>query len=285
MSEIDRTGETHPHEHLTDLVDGSISAEDRTRTEAHVRACAQCRLELDLARRARTALMALPELDIPWSVTRPVLEEARGRRTVAGGWSERLTRVAWATGAAAAAAVIGVFIWISVAGPGSGGPGTGQDNASAPEDSRGGAASPTSPPENEFISEGAQEFPVVEDLGDQDFDAAGVDAFADEVARQAGTASGSEVPLPPATSTEDGAAPGGTEVKAAHDPLSCVLNAASVPRAARVVRVLTAQFEGEPAVIGAFLDGPRDRAPDRVTIWVAAQFDCTLLHYTSRPIP
>jgi Putative zinc-finger len=55
----------HPDELLVGYVDGSASAEERRAVDAHLVSCSQCREELALATKARTALGSLPELEAP----------------------------------------------------------------------------------------------------------------------------------------------------------------------------------------------------------------------------
>ena len=56
---------THPEELLAEYVDGSLQQDERTAVDAHIAACERCRDEVASARRARTALSALPEADLP----------------------------------------------------------------------------------------------------------------------------------------------------------------------------------------------------------------------------
>ncbi|HXF58014.1 MAG TPA: zf-HC2 domain-containing protein, partial [Actinomycetota bacterium] len=55
----------HPEELLAGFVDGTASADERALVERHLAACERCRLEVELAARARAALAALPELEPP----------------------------------------------------------------------------------------------------------------------------------------------------------------------------------------------------------------------------
>src|SRR5437763_16956423 len=70
----------HPDELLADYVGGSLEAAQRREVERHLSSCAACREDVALAGRARAALGALSELEVPVGVTRPVVEGARPRR-------------------------------------------------------------------------------------------------------------------------------------------------------------------------------------------------------------
>jgi anti-sigma factor RsiW len=55
----------HPQELLAPFVDGTATLPERAEVEAHLSFCPACRKEVELARTARAALMALPDLESP----------------------------------------------------------------------------------------------------------------------------------------------------------------------------------------------------------------------------
>src|SRR6266571_886641 len=117
--------DVHPDELLAGFVDGALGPAERAEAEAHLESCTGCRRDVELARRARAALRALPELPVPMGTTRAVVDEAR--RGVPGA---RLARMMWPAAAAAAAGVIGVLLWTTLHGGGS--PGSSSALGTAP---------------------------------------------------------------------------------------------------------------------------------------------------------
>jgi hypothetical protein len=290
MTQDHRTGD-HVHEELlADLVGGTISDADRRRVEPHLQACATCREEVELASHAVDALAGLPELEVPWNVTRPVIEQAGGGRR-GRVWGERVTRIAWGTGVAAAAAVIGIVMWVGLRGPGDSAEMV-APAADTPVQEGGGAATDAASPEdssndgrrvNSFVVQRKRlnyQVQDVEHLADElAGTASALEGEGDAHADSAGSPQETTEAAPPATK---GATPRGAVVSIAGDPLGCVLNAASVPPDAQAVRVIVARFQSQRAFIGAFLEG---RPPDRLSVWVAGRPGCNFLHYTSRPVP
>jgi hypothetical protein len=55
----------HPEELLASFVDGSATPQERAEVQAHITLCPICREEIELARVALAALMALPEVEPP----------------------------------------------------------------------------------------------------------------------------------------------------------------------------------------------------------------------------
>src|SRR5438034_262185 len=72
---------THPEEHLSGYVDGTLATDERAEVDAHLATCATCREEIELATRAVTMLRELPEVPVPFGTTRPVMAEAGKART------------------------------------------------------------------------------------------------------------------------------------------------------------------------------------------------------------
>ena len=295
MNDDHRRGDHVPEELLADLVDGTISDADRRRVEPHLQSCSTCRQEVELASRSVDALAGLPELEVPWSVTRPVIQEAgAGRRRRARG--DRVTRIAWAAGTAAAAAVIGVLVWVGLEGAGDSGEAAGPAARTTVEDADGAGAEVASPDETSPGGRGTARLDV-ERQPSLNYGVEDVERLADEVAGSADAlgrdsfnapdGAGPPVPTPTGTATEETApteapTPAEATFAKALDPLGCVLRAASVPSDANAVRVIVTRFQTRPAYIGAFVEG---RPPDRVTVLVAGRPRCDLLHHTTRPVP
>ncbi len=72
---------THPEEHLSGYVDGTLATDERAEVDAHLATCATCRDEIELATRAVTMLRELPEVPVPFGVTSPLMAEAGKERT------------------------------------------------------------------------------------------------------------------------------------------------------------------------------------------------------------
>jgi len=103
-------------EHLNALLDGELEADLRARVEAHVAACAACRLELAQLRTTRAAVHALPLQRAPRPFTIAAPEPGAARRRGAAlaallGWG-------WRLGSLAAAACL-IVAWLQVAAPAS----------------------------------------------------------------------------------------------------------------------------------------------------------------------
>jgi hypothetical protein len=285
-------GATHPDQVLAGYVDGTLDPAEREEVERHLAGCTTCREELALSRRARAGLAALPELDVPVGVTRPVVDGARRggvsrlARITAGGEphrSSRVAQVAWGAGAAAAAAVIAVFAWSAVNG---GNPV--RTAATAPKEARGGggrglALAPTVRVTHQSI----------------DYDAASIQALATRIAGEPGAFNRATVPSPaaspgstapaaplpthPSTATLGSAgAPSSTPLP----PVACVQYATGSAPSFRLVRLLQATFEGTPAYIAVYAGSSEPGRPtDLVTVWVVSTSECSLLNYTSTAIP
>ena len=100
---------THPEELLAEYVDGSLGQDERAVVDAHLEGCDQCRAEVAAAHRARGALIALPEVELPEGFR---ADRRVGRVRPAGVRHDRLRRTAVAAGAVAAsiAAIVGVAV-------------------------------------------------------------------------------------------------------------------------------------------------------------------------------
>jgi hypothetical protein len=67
--------------------------------------------------------------------------------------------------------------------------------------------------------------------------------------------------------------------------LECLRNAgATFSDSDRLVRLILARYEGKPAYLGVFLEGPPGKRPDRVAVWVVGAGDCQPRLLTSERI-
>jgi len=270
----------HPDELLADYVGGSLEPARREEVERHLASCPACRDDVALARRARAALAALPELDVPAGLTRPVAEGARHRRSrrpPLGGSphrSSRVARVTWRVGAAAAAAVIAVFAWSAVHG------GAPTKQAAAPSVGRAGSS-----------AEGLQRSPRVKVTHQSiDYDAASIQALASRVAKRSpafapesippgASPSGGALPAASLPSQPSPATPGSATAPSTHlSPVDCVQRALNSSSTAGLVQLIRATYQGKPAYIAVYATAGEAKL---ITVWVVSIPDCRLLNYTS----
>ena len=263
---------THPEDLLSDYVDGTLGEAQRAVVDAHLQGCAWCREEISLARGAVTALGSLEEVPVPFGVTGPVLAEAgrrfERRRKVA--WE----RLQWSAGLAAAAALILVVVLYFggdeqrpaiVAAPDSTGA-TAEGGAEAVADA----------------SRFAAGFEGLERQRGVNYDEGGIRAVARDTAtalKDEQAAPGTEAPVPTTEAALTFAAPGRA--------ISCLARSGAPVRDERdtLLRLIEAEFDGTPAYIATFLEGPgANQPPDKILIWVAAVGGCSFLSGASQPI-
>ena len=242
---------THPEELLAGYVDGALEEHERVVLDAHLATCETCREEVALASRARQALAGLPEVPMPVGVTRPVVAEVARQMAKPAPTSWRARAYA-AAGLAAAAALVAVIVLGNLGGVGSngGGAGGGVAEGPAPAESATAAASAAIALERQAI----------------DYDPESVRELADVAAeRSAGGA---------APSAEDSAA-------FVDDPaFECVARGSSVTPGDRLVRLIEARYEGEPAYLAVFLSNPKaGEPPDTVLVWVVAKRGCSPIFF------
>jgi hypothetical protein len=260
---------THPEELLADYVDGTLGDDERAVVDAHLRDCALCREEVELAGAAVTALASLEEEPVPLGVTGPVLAEA-GRRFEhrrAAFWG----RVQWAAGAAAAAALV-LVVAVNLGGGGGDADGGGaaapaQDDAVS-EEAAGALAAPSVRLE---LQEGA------------DYDDAGVGSLAEDAASEERARA---EPAPSGASGREGGETAfagetdGADTSRPGPALRC-LRSAGAPvdePADALVRLIEASYEGTPAYVAVFVESPgAGQPPDKVVVWVVAKEGCRLL--------
>jgi hypothetical protein len=251
---------THPDDLLAGHVDGSLTAEERAIVEAHLATCETCREELELARGAVRALDELPDEPVPVGVMNPVTAEI-GRQRRRSGRASWHARLQWAAGLAAAAALVGVLV-VTL-------PRLGGETVNRVTGGGGGAAQPAlGTPAPAAFGVNVQ----LEDQSSVDYDAATLEALAGAVAAKAlGQAADAETAprdlIPASTSVAE----------------SCLAAGAHPTEDDRLVRLISARFEGTPAYLGVYLESPgADQPASKVIIWVVAQKGCRILSFSSQ---
>jgi hypothetical protein len=257
----------HPEELLAAYVDGALGERERAEVDAHLAACDECREEVGLAGRARSALAALPDLEVPANTVRPGIE-----RTGPKWQRDRFRRTAWATGVAAAAGIAAILALVLVHTP-----------------SHSGRVSAERQPHPFALPSG-----IVKSNRSYDAHAISVLAagLADRVSRSgvlhessaAVTAGGAAVPSP--AEAAQGGSTSGTSKFAANNvsdsPRACVRRGAGLG-GVRLLQVIEARYGETPAYIGVFLqDGA---LPSSVVVSVVARSACTLLTVVEHPLP
>jgi hypothetical protein len=259
---------SHPEDLLADYIDGALEERERAAVDAHLLGCARCSSEVRQAGAARAALSELENVPVPFGVTGPVLAEAgrRFERRPGVVWG----RFQWAAGLAAAAALV-VVVALNVGGGDA-------RNAAAPERTTA-VAGGTGAGGAEAATPGVT-FAGLERQTDVNYDEAGIQAVASQAAgaiAEAGDARGSQAAL--ATSAEDSK----ERTSLARD---CVDRSGVRGPNDVLIRLIEARFEGTPAFIGVFSEGPgAGQAPDHIVVFVVAKDDCRILSTASQRIP
>jgi hypothetical protein len=274
---IDRNDE-HPEELLADLVEGTLEDPDRRRVEGHLSRCERCREEVALARRAQQELSGLPEVDVPAGLDLAVRREAR----------RSPSRRVWAIAGAAAAAGI-LAGGIVLAGQGILGGGTEQgEGAAAPQEiqEQGGGDQPAGPAtEGEDTVEAggrslAQTLVPPFTTSKVDYTPASLASLGRELRDDARVLLEGDFPKTSRVYFADFEVQ--SLAKDVREAVQCALD--EVPAGQPVVPILVqrASFEGTPAYVAAFLQGPSDTTPyDRLVIWVVDRESCALRNYAA----
>ncbi|MGQ0668857.1 MAG: anti-sigma factor family protein [Actinomycetota bacterium] len=246
---------THPEELLAGYVDGALEEHERVVLDAHLATCETCREEVALASRARQVLAGLPEVPMPVGVTRPVVAEVARQMAKPTPTSWRARAYA-AAGLAAAAALVAVIALGNLGGVGSdAGGGGGVAEGPAPAESATAAQSAAAPLERQAI----------------DYDPESVQELAAVAADR----------------SAEGAAPSAEDSAAfVDDPaFECVARGSSVTPRDRLVRLIEARYEGEPAYLAVFLSSPKaGEPPDTVLVWIVAKRGCSPIFFIQQGI-
>jgi anti-sigma factor RsiW len=233
----------HPSELLADLLDGTLDADARVGVEAHLATCPTCQEDLAAAAAGRDAVRALEPAPVPPGLRGRIVAAAGG-----GGGARRVPRwYGWA-GAAAAAALIAV-IALSL-------PEVGGGSAERPAQELSGVGS--------AVGAGAiAEVPL--DVRDANYREADLERLASEAG---------------ATDAAALASPEGTETVAANRAARCVTDAFEGQPSGRLVHLIRARFDGRPAYVAVYLEGPgAGQGPDTAVVWVATVDDCMILSF------
>ncbi len=250
----------HPEELLAGYTDGSLSAQDRAAVDAHLAVCARCSRETELSAGALSALRSLEEEPAPPWVASRALEEAAGvRRSVVSIGTPRWYRIGGAVAAAAAALLVFTLVLPHI--------GQGQRSGADAANGKSQAAGAGGAREATALAASLIEVQHV------NYDNSSLAALTSSY--QSDTAAGA----PLATAAAPAPAPGS---QAQTDKaLACV--AKSAPDQGGVVqRLIRARFQGTPAYLAVFLEGPgAGEPPDAVTVWAFATDDCRILSFSS----
>jgi hypothetical protein len=275
----------HPHELLAEYVDGELPADRRAEVEAHLTTCPTCTEEVALAREARGALQALPEVPAPTGLGGLPLRlhrEAR-RPSRAGRW----------IATAAAAALVGAGAIVLLRQPiGVGGADAGQAGGAGAEGGAGPAAGPMEPEAGGPQQEDASRSALAEAFGPsavvyvetrRNYDSAALARLAPRLRAQAEAALRQGFPR----TTERffleltlDQVPGPSR-----RAIRCASEGLPPDQPAAPFRIEAALFQGEPVYVAAFLRGPDASAPhDRILIWVVTRDSCTLRYFASQKL-
>jgi predicted anti-sigma-YlaC factor YlaD len=267
---------SHPDELLAGLVDGTLTPAERAELQTHLEGCERCRAEVRQAESASRALRALPEVEPPWGLGRPAVEESRKRRR-----AHRFRRLAPAAGVAAAALLLVGLAFAVLRGPQNSGLG----NSAAPAEAGGAGRTPAASPAPEPSAAAG-----LIKRESTNFDAKGIEHLAESYSA---STSLPRVPQPqvqaPSTAPGGSSAPAPSAARAVSladedAVVACIDSAAGLNPSTRPARVIAAQFEAKPALIGIYLSGPgADQPADLLVVWVASR-ECRLLHYASHRI-
>ncbi|HEX2025888.1 MAG TPA: zf-HC2 domain-containing protein [Actinomycetota bacterium] len=268
----------HPDILLAEYVEGTLPPDARAEVDAHVLGCDRCRREIELAEEARSALVALPDVPAPEGLPLAVRRRT-GRRA-----PPRATR--WLAGAAAAAvlATAGILVFRAL--------GTTQQDAvvveqgagrSGAEEQEGSTAAPTaaSPEAASDVALAARPTLPTYTESDRDYTRADLVPLGRAVRDRAREA------------LQQGVARTATTFYAGFDPaafttsvtraIECSLQEVPPEQLLVPFSIEAASFEGEPAYVAAFLQGPAPHRPyDRVVLWVVARDSCSLRSLASQ---
>jgi anti-sigma factor RsiW len=247
---------THPEELLAGYVDGTLSAQERAAVEAHVAGCARCSREIGLATSARSALRSLEEVPAPADIGALAIEVASGSRAAAVEGTPRWYRV----GGLVAAVAAGLLVFTLVL------PHVGQSDDSGGGDQRALRASERDTEAGKLHAASGIE------IQHQNYDNTSLTELITSVAAEDSSAGGAAV------GTAAAPAPSTTGSQAQVDKaLACIVQSAP-GETGDLQRLIRARFQGTPAYLALFTEGPGAGQPaDTAIIWVFAVDDCRIL--------
>ena len=234
----------HPLDLLADLVDGTLDAERRVGVEAHLRICEECRSDLAGATGGRDAARSLEAVPAPPNLHERVVAAAGGGGAGRPGWYR------WAGAAATAAVVVAIALAL---------PNVGDES-----DSAGGASAAR--------VESAQQAPAAA----ADAEDGGASVLLEKESRNYDRRDLEDLAEQGPSAT---AQPAALSAKNGSAAVRCIERSMGTTRlTGRLVRLIDARFEGTPAYIAVYLEGPgADQPPDTSAVYVASKGDCRFL--------
>jgi hypothetical protein len=251
---------THPEEQLATYVDGTLSPPERRAVDGHLADCERCRREVALAAGARTALGSLAEVPAPPGVATSALREAGAAKRIRPADGPP----AWYRVAGVAAAVAAGLLVVSLVLPKVGGSSNDQTTRELSE--AGGA---------DGGADAASSEATALEIQDVNYDDASLTALTAsfKAAQDAGGLdTGGLATAEAPTETARFATPQQTR-----KALRCIIKSAP-DEAGQLSQLIEARFQGTPAYLAVFLEGPgADQPPDTVSVWVFAKDGCAIL--------
>jgi Putative zinc-finger len=248
---------THPEEHLAGYVDATLSPHERRAVETHLADCARCRGEVTLAAGARAALGSLTEVPAPPDVAASALREAGAAKTRPANGPP-----AWYRIAGVAAAIAAGLLVVSLVLPKVGG--SSKDAA-----------------DRELADAGAADGGVIStpagatalEIQEMNYDDASLSALSASYKAQEDQGGVTTAEAPEAALS---ATPAETQ-----KALRCIVKSAP-QETGQLTRLIKARFQGTPAYLAVFQEGPgADQPPDAVSVWVFATDGCAILSYSN----
>ncbi len=270
---------SHPGPLLADYVDGSLDASTRAEVDAHLRGCATCRGEVELARAGSQRAQGLGDPTAPAGIAEAAIAEAERLSaernpevTQIAGRGRRRPTTSRVLAAAGAAAVLLLVVLVA--------PKLGQNNTSSASRVAAGAGAGT----------GAYPTATTVELQHADYSFGSLTPLAAAIrttfsetggvmdAAVAGTAAEAAPTAVPAVS--------GAESDFGVDPSRLPTATACLDRAfdpaGTLSRVILARYKGEPAYLGVYLIGPgAELPPTLLQLSVASVHGCNPLGQTT----
>jgi hypothetical protein len=252
---------THPEEHLAGYVDASLSPHERRIVDAHLLDCARCRGDVAIAAGARAALRSLEEVPAPPGVAASALQEAgAAKRTSPSSGPPAWYRIAGVAAAVAAGLLVVALVLPKVGGSSNDASERARSDAGSVED--GAIATSTEATALE-----------IQDVDYDDSSLSALSASYKAAEDQGGVATSG------APEAAFAAAPQQTQ-----KALRCIVKSAP-DETGLLTRLIKARFQGTPAYLAVFLEGPgADQPPDAVSVWVFATDGCAILSYSYSPL-